>query len=141
MIVGVEKPPLAELQHFGVKGMKWGVRRSAQATNASYTPQMQSADRKLHGKRAVSRINARLNNGETRKDALVREDIRNDRQRLLAVGGIYAASVLASHGSVTIASKAANNRMAAKTIGIGSKAAKLNYANTRRGIYNITTMK
>ena len=28
MIVGHEKPPLEALEHFGVKGMKWGVRKS-----------------------------------------------------------------------------------------------------------------
>lgn len=35
MIVGQEKPPLDELVHFGVKGMKWGVRKENRTSLAN----------------------------------------------------------------------------------------------------------
>lgn len=37
MIVGQEKPPLEELVHFGVQGMRWGVRNDKPRSTSSRT--------------------------------------------------------------------------------------------------------
>lgn len=143
MTVGGEKPSLDELAHFGVKGMRWGIRSADQPLHPNYTSRMRSNDRQVHGKRAVERINKHLNDGGTRDDARRREEIRNARQRVAAAGALYAASILVQHGSFHIATIAQNNRDAAKDsmIGIASKAAPINFVKPRGGVHNITTMK
>lgn len=152
MIVGEEKPSLDELSHFGVKGMKWGVRKGVTPPNSSYTPRMRQLDEKQHGPRAVERINTNMNQGLTRQQALHKEDVRNAYQRLAVIGAVVAANIVAEHGSTQISrlstnigEKANANRAAAKvadaTIKIGSKAAKTPYVKPRRGVHNITTMK
>lgn len=141
-----------ELIHFGVKGMRWGVRK-AEPINSAYTTRMQGNDKGRHGKRAVKRINRRLNEGMTRDKALEKEDLRNAYQRLALLGGVLAASLVADYGSVSsgtfaknyVGNKANANRAAAKvaenTMKIGSKAAKLKYAKPGRGgAYKITTL-
>lgn len=150
MIVGEEKPSLKELAHAGVKGMKWGVRKSEPA-NAAYTGRMRANDKSQHGKRAVHRINSRMNKGDTRDRALEREDVRNARQRLAVIGGLYAVALLAEHGSISshslksyVGNRANANRETARArdsvLGIGGKITK-GYVKPRRGVHNITTMK
>ena len=63
----------SELYHFGVKGMKWGVRRAERKArraelnkqNTHYDKWQQSADRQVYGKRGVRRINRRMNKGQS----------------------------------------------------------------------------
>ena len=66
-----------ELVHFGIKGMKWGVRRyrnkDGSLTSAgkkryaeNYTAQQRTRDRKLYGSKAVKRINNRMLKGGER---------------------------------------------------------------------------
>lgn len=53
-----------ELYHYGVKGMKWGVRRKrANEHNRNYTDKQRKNDRALYGNRAEKRINKKLNEG------------------------------------------------------------------------------
>jgi len=53
---------MSELTHYGVKGMKWGVRRAElNAPNAGYTDRTRSQDAKLYGKRTAKKINRRMN--------------------------------------------------------------------------------
>lgn len=143
MTVGGEKPSLDELAHFGVKGMRWGIRSADQPLHPNYTSRMRSNDRRAHGKRAVERINKHLNDGETRDEALRREDVRNARQRLAAAGALYAGSLLVRHGSVQVSMLAEKNRAAARDskVGIASAAAPINFVKPRSGVHNITTMK
>lgn len=144
MIVGEgNKIPLSVVAHFGVKGMKWGQRKAGTSTHPTYTPRKQANDRQQHGKRAVARINDRLNQGETRDQALHREDVRNARQRLASAGAVYAAIMLLSHGSARVSDIAEANRASArdKTISIGVTAAKTSFVKPHRGVHNITTMK
>lgn len=52
-----------ELYHYGVKGMKWGVRRKRNEHNKNYTDRQRKNDRALYGNRAEKRINRKLNEG------------------------------------------------------------------------------
>lgn len=144
MIIGGEKPSLNQLAHFGVKGMKWGVRSADQPANPNYTTRMRTEDRRLHGKRAVTRINQHLNSGGTRDEALRREYSRDAKQYLAFVGAAAVARLLAVHGS-TVLSDIAANRAASNAddsvLKIGSAAEKLKYVKPRGGVHNITTMK
>ena len=52
------------LAHYGIKGMKWGVRRASKNThNKNYTDRQRKNDRALYGHGAERRINRRLNEG------------------------------------------------------------------------------
>ena len=52
-----------ELFHYGVKGMKWGVRRKRNEHNKNYTDKQRKNDRAMYGDRAEKRINRKLNEG------------------------------------------------------------------------------
>ena len=79
-----------ELVHFGIKGMKWGVRRyrnkDGSLTSAgkkryaeNYTAQQRTRDRKLYGSKAVKRINNRMLKGESVQSARHNEVVRKSR--------------------------------------------------------------
>lgn len=79
-----------ELIHFGIKGMKWGVRRyrnkDGSLTSAgkkryaeNYTAQQRTRDRKLYGSKAVKRINNRMLKGESVQSARHNEVVRKNR--------------------------------------------------------------
>lgn len=55
-----------ELYHYGVKGMKWGVRKkrdSKNAHNKNYTDKQRKTDRAFYGEKGEKRINRKLNEG------------------------------------------------------------------------------
>lgn len=68
------------LAHYGVKGMKWGVRRKSRNTyNKNYTDRQRKQDRAVYGGRAERRINRRMNEGYGVKGARAIEADRKER--------------------------------------------------------------
>lgn len=128
------------LAHFGVRGMKWGVRRA--------TPRPESLSRgqdkynaQQHGKRGAERIRQRVAGGMDLKTAREAEHIRNQKQAKAVVYGALAAYAAVRIAPVvkkyTMAAleTAANQRMAAA----GAKAAAEAFSNSR-GITNYSTI-
>lgn len=88
-----------ELTHYGVKGMKWGVRKAvndklearakakriANKPNPNYNANMRNRDRYQHGQAGVKRINRRMNAGMNLKTARKKE-VRFQKNRKRAVG-------------------------------------------------------
>lgn len=72
-----------ELFHYGVKGMKWGVRRESRASrdapNENYTSRQRAGDRNAHGKRYEKRVNREMNKGSDLKTA--RKKVRDSREK------------------------------------------------------------
>ena len=142
-----DKPSLDELIHSGVKGMKWGVRKSEQPMNSRYSEKNRKIDKNLHGSRAVKRINNRLNKGQTLKKARNREMRRDAFQSAALVGSYYGVKAAVKYGPVlvqAIAIKAETNRgkaYASSNMGIPRTATSApSYAKQKRGAYNITSV-
>lgn len=92
-----------ELYHYGVKGMKWGVRRTRKKAS-NYSTQQRIRDRKIYGRGAENRINKRMLKGESIQSARHNEVNRKARidgakkvtktlaKGALVVGGTVAVS-------------------------------------------------
>ena len=80
-----------ELYHFGIKGMKWGVRKARRAElnkpNVNYSKSQRLADRATYGKRSERRINRRMNKGQSHYKAQVNESV----QRVAKIAIAYKA--------------------------------------------------
>jgi hypothetical protein len=150
---------MSELAHYGVKGMKWGVRRAElNAPNQQYTAGSRAYDKTQHGKRGVKRINRRLNQGKTLDQARTAERRRNARQRVAVGVGIlfgpeiaYGARVMgnviklsAGVAAQSVAKRAETNRGRAAVsdaMGLPRKASTgPDYAKNRKGVYNISSL-
>ena len=128
------------LMHFGIKGMRWGVRRYQNKDGSltpagkvryseNYSEQQRIRDRKLYGERAVQRINKRMLNGEGIQSARHNEVVRKERissgkqiaknvtKGALVIGGAAAvATVLQKKG---IGDKIAQGIMTEQIINVG----------------------
>lgn len=69
-----------ELYHYGVKGMKWGVRKKSSSVNKNYTSKQRKQDRAFYGKGGEKRINKKLNEGHSLRGARHYEVKRKERQ-------------------------------------------------------------
>lgn len=80
----------SDLQHHGIKGQKWGVRRFQNEDGSltaagkkryadNYSEQQRTRDEKIYGKKAVTRINQRMLNGESIQSARHNEVVRKER--------------------------------------------------------------
>lgn len=82
-------PTSGSLAHYGVKGMKWGVRRarktSSSSRNKSYTEKQRKNDRAFYGAKGERRINRNLNKGYGLRGArhleVERRDAREKRKK------------------------------------------------------------
>ena len=138
-------PSPGELVHYGVKGMKWGIRRAEQ--NSNYTQNQRSADKKTVGNRGVKKINKRMNKGETHPVARKKVTRNKALRNLAIVGAAYASGPLLHYGELTagsIAQRAQTKRgqtATSEALGLPRKASSgPTYAKQRRGAYNISSL-
>jgi hypothetical protein len=165
-----QNPPQGDLAHFGVKGMRWGVRKSdssggsppAKMTkaelnkpHADYSSRERTKDALRYPSGGVKRINQRLNKGADLKTARKKEGQRT----LLKAAGVVALynapriinavdNMVNTHGANTMASirvKAQTNRgraQAAATMGLPRKATNgPTYSKqSRQGVHKITSL-
>lgn len=146
-----------ELIHFGVKGMKWGVRKADRddTPNAGYTRGQRNYDRKNLGKGGVKRVNRDLNKGLDIKTARKNEYTRRRKKYNAIVAGVLAArfapqairivSMVAGVASQRVAVLAETKRgqaAAAAAMGLPRTASSgPNYSKQQRnGVYNISSM-
>ena len=89
------------LAHYGVKGMKWGVRRNR--VNKDYTAKQRKRDRAFYGQGGERRINRRLNDGHSLQGArhyeAERKERREKRQKQLKKGAKKVTTALATVGT------------------------------------------
>jgi len=126
-----EKPSLESLaiEHFGVKGMHWGVRKVGGAT-----------DRVLFGKKGVARIEDRVASGQSASAARWSQSGRvAARAVILAYGVMVAKNVTQVGLNTAVASKFAQ-RGQESAMAISATAAATKFAKKRGGAFVITTM-
>lgn len=111
------------LEHFGVKGMKWGKNR-----NPGYSNDQVKRDVQIYGNRGASRINKALNRGEQISTARSVEKTRRDsamagnkyvRQVGKLGGGAFGAAIgfVSAMGIKKLANSSAGRKVASKLLG------------------------
>lgn len=76
------------IEHFGIKGMKWGVRKKqSESKNKNYTSYKRYNDYVKYGNRGVKRINRSMNKGKTYEQASKHEQ-NHQRVMKLAASGV-----------------------------------------------------
>jgi hypothetical protein len=133
------------LEHHGVKGMHWGIRK--EDIHPRYSSSQQANDRATYGTGAVRRINKRMHEGKSHKEALKTEYHIFLTKAGVAAGAVVLGHVLATHGdslAVSIGKRAETNRgraAMAATMGLGPAESNQLFKKNRKGVYNITTLK
>lgn len=93
-----------ELYHYGIKGMKWGIRRSTPRAS-NYSERQRTRDRKLYGRGAERRINKRMLKGEGIQSARHNEVVRKKRiQSGKTIAASIATSALVLGGAAAVTS-------------------------------------
>lgn len=109
-----------ELYHYGVKGMKWGIRKNSRP-NENYSEKQRKQDRAFYGKGGERRINKKLNKGSNLKTARHYEVERRERnekmKRSIKKGAKKATKVVSTVGSLYVTDQMFNG-------GAGTEAAK-----------------
>lgn len=118
-----------ELYHFGIKSMKWGVRKKRDKPNADYTSRQRITDRASYGKKGVKRINRRMNKGQSHFRAATTE--------MISLAAKTSVASLAA-GGLTVASTPEGRAIMKASVGtlksaIGHSAPYMNYLRARYG--------
>lgn len=141
------------LQHYGVKGMRWGVRKKKQPwtpenRNENLTDDQVKDARQTFGKRGAQRVSNRMNKGQSYNRAFVSETINSQAKAFVSVYGGLAITKVAIN-------VATNPETQAKILKGAEAAGKffrdvdpdnaLSYAKLAKrgakGVYNITTLR
>ena len=127
------------LTHYGVKGMKWGVRRKRDEHNKSYTDKQRKNDRAMYGNRAEKRINRKLNEGYglsgARHFEVERKERSEKRKRTARKVRRAVTSAAITAGSMVVSDMLFNN-------GMGTRAAvDLGKAAVRTGMNMVNNVK
>ena len=127
-----------ELCHFGVKGMKWGVRKKdTSVANGNYTAKQRKRDRAFYGARGEKRINKRLNEGHgiqgARHYEVEKKDRALKRKATVKRGAKRAAKIIGSIGGAYLTDQVYNN-------GAGTRAVKNVIKNVGRTVVTAYTM-
>lgn len=144
MIIKAESH-LDEIIHFGVKGMRWGVKKQRRTgDNPRYSASKRAEDELAFGENGVKRINDRMNNGKTHKQASDREIARSVVKTLLiAAVAIQATNaIITTQGpkiASTIHNRAETRRGASVARNVLGPSNRIN-SKSRRGVYNVTTL-
>lgn len=132
------------LAHYGVKGMKWGVRKEEEHTSGTtkpkakknsyapnYSAKQRKRDERIYGKKAVERINKRMLAGESiqsarhaevgrRKNKIAGKNItRNVAKTSLEIGG--AAGVTSFLAKKGLTGTPVGNIIGEISIGVGKQ--------------------
>ena len=88
-----------ELYHFGVPGMKWGVRKAKQL---SVTPKLAAKKAANYGSKATSRQDVNRQKSQTTQKVDPRKDRIEKTKRAVKIGAAVAGTVLAVYGAKKI---------------------------------------
>lgn len=79
------------LQHYGVKGMRWGIRRHRESslTPSKKRKSMKISDELMYGEKGAKRIQDRMKSGMSRNKA-----VRREIGRQISVGIAYSAALM-----------------------------------------------
>lgn len=131
----------SHLEHFGVKGMKWGVRRAElNKTNKAYSSRQRSADKEEYGKRSVKRINRMMNEGKSRAEALAKEDVRAVRKEWIKAGVAITGIMVAKYGAIALAGAYADSFTSRPSYSTAPRTTTINARKPRRGAHKVTTL-
>lgn len=85
----------AYLAHYGVKGMKWGKRKSKSSVERAegYSDHQYKTDVEAYGKKRADKINAKVAKGGSLKDARKEAGNSRDRRALISFGAAYVGAV------------------------------------------------
>lgn len=158
-----------DILHYGVKGMRWGVRKDRDdSPNPNYNNRQRAADRNYRGRGSVKQINRKMNEGKSIQEARTELDARRQKILKTATKGANVAlfalradaymkrfygrrykQILAKR--VTLAAtdalmraagvRIANKHSADKLANLRGIPSPLRPSTSRRGVYNITSMR
>lgn len=101
-----------ELMHFGVKGMKWGVRKKTyNDSNKNYSDKQRKRDTALYGKGGEKRINKRLNEGHSIQGARHYEVKRREKKENIRKNAKKAGKMIKKGMQLAYAAKIKYNNM------------------------------